>query len=120
VVSYGDMLYRSLDAVTSLREKGFDIGLVNKVTLNIIDEESLAEMGSKDFVLVVESWSQKTGLGSKLGTWLLERGHTMRYGYMGTRREGCGGTWEQIPHQGLAPEHIVNRLRALIGVLRDF
>lgn len=39
---------------------------------------------------------------------------------MGTRREGCGGTWEQIPHQGLAPEHIINRLRALIGVLGEF
>ena len=60
-------------------------------------------------------------LGSKYGTWLLERGLTPRYGYMGTVKEGlssygmnrislvnlsrcfigCGGLWEQIPYQGL-------------------
>lgn len=71
-----------------------------------------------------------------MGTWLLERGHTMRYGsafnperlgdhadlfvphsdysYMGTHREGCGGTWEQIVHQGLAPEAILQRIRSLL------
>lgn len=30
VVSYGDMLYRALDAVTTLRNEGVDVGLVNK------------------------------------------------------------------------------------------
>ena len=35
-------------------------------------------------------------LGSKFGTWLLERGLTPRYGYIGTNKEGCGGLTEQI------------------------
>ena len=39
-------------------------------------------------MLVVESLNQKTGLGSKYGTWLLERGLTPKYGYMGTNKEG--------------------------------
>lgn len=43
-------------------------------------------------------------LGSKYGTWLLERQLTPRYGYMGTVKEGCGGLGEQIPYQGLGPE----------------
>ena len=43
-------------------------------------------------------------LGSKFGTWLLERGLTPRYGYIGTNKEGCGGLTEQIPHQGLDPQ----------------
>jgi len=73
-------------------------------------------------VLVVESFNQKTGvseieivllcnfnfhsfkLGSRLGTWLLERQLTPKYSYMGTTKEGCGGLWEQIFYQGLDPQ----------------
>ena len=39
VVSFGEMLYRSLDAVLRCRDEGIDVGLINKPTLNIIDEE---------------------------------------------------------------------------------
>ncbi|KAJ2915326.1 hypothetical protein MD484_g5051, partial [Candolleomyces efflorescens] len=114
VVSYGDMLYRSLDAVTTLRNEGVDVGLVNKVTLNVIDEESLKQMSKTGFVLIVEAWNRKTGLGSKMGTWLIERGYHVKYSYMGTHRDGIGGTWEQIIHQGLGPEHIEQRIRELL------
>jgi transketolase C-terminal domain/subunit len=66
VVAYGDMLYRSVDAVDRLREEGLDVGLINKSTLNVVDEKVLKEIGSTEFVLVVESLNQKTGLGSKV------------------------------------------------------
>lgn len=39
IVSFGEMLYRSLDAVKRLRQEGFNVGLINKPTLNIVDEE---------------------------------------------------------------------------------
>ena len=39
VVSFGEMLYRSLDAVLRCKEAGIDVGLINKPTLNIVDEE---------------------------------------------------------------------------------
>ena len=68
IVAYGDMLYRSLDAVSRLREEGIDIGLVNKSTLNVVDEVAIKEIGSTKFVLVVESLNQKTGLGSKVSS----------------------------------------------------
>ncbi|KAJ8469324.1 hypothetical protein ONZ45_g16926 [Pleurotus djamor] len=106
VVSFGEMLYRSYDAVLRCRKQGLDVGLINKPTLNIIDEEITRKVGSSPFVLVVESFNQKTGLGSKYGTWLLERQLTPKYKYMGTTKEGGGGLWEQIPHQGLDPESI--------------
>lgn len=60
------MLYRSLDAVERLREQGEDVGLINKATLNVVDEAALKEIGSTGFVLVVESMNQKTALGSKV------------------------------------------------------
>ncbi|KIJ25680.1 hypothetical protein M422DRAFT_77069 [Sphaerobolus stellatus SS14] len=113
VVSFGDMLYRSYDAVLRCRQEGLDVGLINKPTLNIVDENALRKVGTSPFVLVVESLNQKTGLGSKFGTWLLERGMTPKYGYMGVTREGCGGLTEQIPHQGLDPQAIILKIRTL-------
>ena len=62
VVSFGDMLYRAYDAVLQVREKGLDVGLINKPTLNIVDEETIKKIGSSPFVLVVESQNEKTGV----------------------------------------------------------
>lgn len=39
VVSFGEMLYRSYDAVLRCREQGLDVGLINKPTLNVVDED---------------------------------------------------------------------------------
>jgi len=113
VVSFGEMLYRSWDAVVRCRQQGLDVGLINKPTLNVVDEDTIKKIGSSKFVLVVESFNQKTGLGSKFGTWLLERQLTPKYGYMGSTREGCGGLWEQIPAQGLDPESIILKIKSL-------
>ena len=62
VVSYGDMLYRSWDAVLRCRQEGLDVGLINKPTLNLVDEQTIRKIGSSHFVLVVESLNQKTGV----------------------------------------------------------
>ena len=115
VVSYGEMLYRSLDAVERLRQEGLDVGLINKPTLNVVDEELTARIGGADFVLVVETQNHKTGLGSRMGTWFLERGFTPRYAHLGSTKEGIGGLGEQIGHQGLAPEDIHRQIVALAG-----
>jgi len=113
VISFGEMLYRSYDAVLRCRQEGLDVGLINKPTLNVVDEQMIKKVGMSPFVLVVETFNQKTGLGSKFGTWLLERQLTPRYGYMGTTKEGCGGLWEQIPHQNLDPQSIISKIKQL-------
>lgn len=113
VVTYGDMLYRCLDAVDRLRQVGVDVGLVNKTTLNVVDEETIQVYGSSPFVVVVESIAQKTGLGSRLGTHLLERNLTPKFKSIGAVREGCGGLFEQINAQGLGPEDIVRAITSL-------
>ncbi|MCK9174641.1 MAG: transketolase [Desulforhopalus sp.] len=115
VVSYGEMVYRCLDAVEQLRADGHDIGLINKPTLNVIDEEMLKKVGSSPFALVVESQNTKTGLASRYGTWLLERGLAPKYASMGTSRPGHGGIAEQLPWQGLAVEDIKKKILGLKG-----
>jgi transketolase C-terminal domain/subunit len=113
IVSYGEMLYRALDAVEQLRESGLDVGLINKSTLNVADEETLERVGQTSFVLVVETQNVKTGLGARYGTWLLERRLTPRYAHLGTHLLGAGGLWEHVAHQGLSSEAIIAKVREL-------
>ncbi|MEL6928703.1 MAG: transketolase C-terminal domain-containing protein [Cyanobacteria bacterium J06600_6] len=114
IVSFGDALYRSLDAVERLKAEGINVGLINKATLNVVDEEMMAKIGAAPFILVVESFNRKTGLGSRFGSWLLERGLTPKYAYLGVHEEGCGGLWEQFPYQGLDPEGIMSHAKGLM------
>jgi transketolase len=115
IVAFGDALYRSLDAIERLKQEGIEVGLINKPTLNLVDEEMMAKIGKAPFVLTVEAFNRKTGLGSRFGSWLLERGYTPKFGYLGTHEEGCGGLWEQFPHQGLDPDGIIKKVKQLIG-----
>ena len=39
VVSFGEMLYRSWDAVLRCRQQGLNVGLINKPSLNVVDEQ---------------------------------------------------------------------------------
>jgi len=103
-----------LDAVERLRAEGHDVGLINKVTLNVCDEQSLDTVGKSGFALVVEPLSRRNGLGIRYGTWLLERGYSPKYGYIGTHREGCGGLWEQAYHQGYDSKSIVNKIKEML------
>jgi transketolase C-terminal domain/subunit/transketolase N-terminal domain/subunit len=114
VVSYGEMLYRCLDVVEQLKSEGIDVGLINKPTLNTVDEEMLKKIGQSPFVLVVETQNIKTGLGSRLGTWLLKRGLSPRYDHLGTQKVGLGGLSEQIPLQGMGQEDIKKKIKALL------
>ncbi len=113
VVSFGECLYRALDAVERLKKEGIDVGLINKPTLNVVDEAMMAKIGASPMVLVVEAFNQKTGLGSRFGTWLLERGLTPKFAHLGTHIEGCGGLWEQFPHQGIDPAGIMAKVKEL-------
>jgi transketolase C-terminal domain/subunit/transketolase N-terminal domain/subunit len=115
VISYGELLYRALDAVDRARAEGIDVGLINKPTLNVIDEDMMKKVGQAPFALVVEGQNQKTGLGSRYGSWLLERGLAPKYARMGVVRPGAGGTTEQVAYQGLAPDDILAKIKALKG-----
>lgn len=113
IVSFGEALYRSLDAVERLKKEGIDVGLINKSTLNVVDEDMMKKVGAAPFVVVVESFNRRTGLGSRFGSWLLERGLSPKFAYLGTHEEGCGGLWEQFPHQGIDPVGIMKTVKSL-------
>ncbi|MFO0710926.1 MAG: transketolase C-terminal domain-containing protein [Sandaracinus sp.] len=112
VVSFGETVYRALDAVTRLRAEGVKVGLVNKATLNVMDEAMMKRLAAAPFVIVAEGFNVKTGLGSRFGTELLERGFRGRYTHLGVHREGNGGLWQQMGYQGLDSAGIEKAIRA--------
>ena len=114
IVAVGETVYRALDAVIALQEQGVRIGLINKPTINVVDPQMMRTLASAPFVLVAEGWNVKTGLGSRFGSYLLQAGFKGRYDHIGTQREGCGGLWQQMGHQGLDSAGIAKAVRALL------
>jgi len=116
VVSFGEVVYRALDAVTTFNAKAkVRAGLVNKSTLNVVDPKMMAKLAAAPWVLVAEGYNVKTGLGSRFGSYLLKAGFRGRYDHIGVHQEGCGGLWQQIGYQGLDPAGILKAIEQLAG-----
>ena len=111
IVTYGEMVYRCLDAVTQLKEEGIDIGLVNKPTLNTIDETTLQKVGQSKLVVFVESQNEKSGFGNNYAKALLQHNLTPNFLHLAAIKPGKGGIWEQIPHQELDPSSIIKKIK---------
>jgi transketolase C-terminal domain/subunit len=114
VVAVGETVYRALDAVIRLKEKGVNVGLINKPTLNVIDRDMMNTLAAAPFVLVAEGWNAKTGLGSRFGSYLLQAGFKGKFNHIGTHLEGSGGLWQQMGHQGLDSDGILKAVSALL------
>lgn len=114
IVAFGETVYRALDAVIKLKAQGLHIGLINKATLNVYDDAMMAKLAAAPMVLVAESFNVNTGLGSRFGTELLKRGFKGRYNNIGTHREGSGGLWQQMGHQGIDTDGIQAAIHELL------
>jgi transketolase len=114
VVAVGEAVYRALDAIITLQEDGVSVGLINKPTLNVVDPNTMKTLAAAPFVLVVEGWNVKTGLGSRFGSYLLQAGFKGRYNHIGTHLEGSGGLWQQMGYQGLDSPGIQAAVRSLL------
>jgi transketolase len=114
VVAMGEAVYRALDAVITLQENGARVGLINKPTLNVLDPAMMKTLAAAPFVLVVEGWNVKTGLGSRFGSYLLQAGFRGKFNHIGTHLEGSGGLWQQMGHQGLDSAGIQAAIKSLL------
>jgi transketolase C-terminal domain/subunit len=74
----------------------------------------MKQLAAAPFVLVVEAWNVKTGLGSRFGSYLLQAGFKGKYNHIGTHMEGSGGQWQQMGHQGLDSQGIQSAIRTLL------
>lgn len=114
VLAMGETVYRSLAAIIAIRESGPQVGLINKPTLNVLDPNMMRKLAAAPFVLVVEGWNIKTGLGSRFGSQLLQYGFKGRFDHIGVHTEGSGGLWQQMGHQGLDSAGIQAAIKKLL------
>jgi transketolase C-terminal domain/subunit len=114
VVAVGETVYRALDAVIALQSAGVKVGLINKPTVDVVDAVMMKRLASAPFVLVVEGWNVKTGLGSRFGSYLLQAGFKGKFNHIGTHLEGSGGLWQQMGYQGLDSAGIRGAIEALL------
>ena len=114
IVATGETVYRALDALINLQEQGIKVGLINKASLNVVDQAMMKRLAAAPFILVTEGWNVKTGLGSRFGSQLLQVGFKGRYNHLGVYREGCGGLWQQMGYQGLDSAGIQAAVKALV------
>jgi transketolase len=113
IVTFGDALYRSIDAATRLKKEGINVGVINKSCLVDVDEEMMAKLAKAPFVLVVESLLETTGLGIRFGTWLLVRGGECNYAHVGVNKLGAGGLHEHAYQQGYDPASIMAKVKEM-------
>jgi hypothetical protein len=71
-------------------------------------------LAAAPFVLVVEGWNAKTGLGSRFGSYLLQAGFKGKFNHIGTHLEGSGGLWQQMGYQGLDSAGIQKSIKLLL------
>jgi transketolase len=116
VVAVGDAVYRANDAVLRLREAGVMVGLVNKPTLNVLDEAATKKVGRSPFVLVVEPLNKSNSLGVHYGYWLTKLGLSPVYEHIGAHRNGCGGLHEHAYHQGYDSQSIQTAVKRLVSM----
>ena len=90
------------------------MGLINKPTLNVVDQGMMNTLAAAPFVLVAEGWNVKTGLGSRFGSYLLQAGFKGKFNHIGTHVEGSGGLWQQMGYQGLDSAGIQSAVEALL------
>ncbi len=114
IVTFGESVYRCLDAAIKLKAQGLNIGVISKSTLNVYDDAMMSRLKDSPMVLVAESFNVNTGLGSRFGTELLKRGFKGRYNNIGTHREGSGGLWQQMGHQGIDTDGIQSAVKTLL------
>ncbi len=118
VVSYGEMLYRSWDAVLRCRQEGLDVGLINKPTLNLVDEQAIRKVGQSPFVLVVESLNQKTGVSPQLVVSVIPVSLTcLPYSSVPSLVRGCSSAASRRSTATWAPTRRVSTTRSFIYIV---
>ncbi len=115
IVAIGAMLQQSAKAVALLRDKGFDIGLVNARFIKPMDEEMLARAFQTPVVLTVEEGCAQGGFGSAV----LETCNQARIPCQQLRRLAIPDRYilhaereEQLAEAGLDVETIVETMLA--------
>lgn len=91
LVSAGNMLFAGLEAWKMLSEKGHTIALVSVSDWSDLHHDDLKMLAGFENVVIMEDHNVKTGLGTAIGSAMLETGLTTRLTKLGVSRYGASG-----------------------------
>ncbi len=87
----GNMLVNALDAYDRLIADGHRIALVSVSDWSDLHPDDLAMLGGFDDLVVLEDHNVKTGLGTTIGSAMMEAGHTVRLTKLGVTEYASSG-----------------------------
>ena len=114
-VSYGAMLSRCLKACGLLREKGYEVGLLNIASVRPFPREDLLSAARRGPLVVAEDHLVETGLGALCAKELALSGISAKIKLKGFNEYTTSGKPEELFAQaGLDPESLAQEMEALI------
>jgi len=115
LISYGSTIHMVLEAAESLKKEGISAAVLNVSCPKDLDLETLKVIANKP-VIVVEDHNVFTGLGSYLGTVLLENGIVpKKYVRLGVPEHAVSGDYKLLYKlYGLDTESIVKKAKEVL------
>ncbi len=99
VVTCGTMVHRAVAAHELLLARGFQVGVLNLSCPLAPDEDALRCAAATGLVVTYEDHNVRTGIGSVVAGFLMERGLYPRFRRMGVTRLGGSGKPEDLYRQ---------------------
>jgi len=116
IISMGGMLSYAIQAWDILREKGYEVQVVNVSCLSDLDRETLKQAAQTGVIITYEDHNINTGLGSVVANFLAENSLSPRFQKMGIKAYSSSGTPEELfKMQGLDIESLVKNVIKLIN-----
>ena len=116
LVAAGNMLVNALDAYELLVADGHRIALVSVSDWSDLHLDDLAMLGGYDDLVVLEDHNVKTGLGTTIGSALLEAGHTVRLTKLGVTGYAPSGKPADLYRMlGLDGDGVASKIKSLLG-----
>ena len=113
IISYGAMVWQCLLAAEMLKKKGIKAKVVNMSTIKPWDREIVYRLGERiRWIVVVENHNIISGLGSEIGTWLMEAGIQCKFKRLGIpdKYQPAASFDYILSHFRISPEHIADQI----------
>lgn len=115
IISAGSFLYRAIQAWEILKERGYSVRVLNISCWSDLDSEAIKQAAETGIVVTYEDHNVRTGLGTIVGSFLMENSLFPRFRKLGIKRyAGSGLPDELLKIEGLDVDSLVNTVIELI------
>jgi len=108
VITFGTMTEKALKAHEILKESGINIGVLNLSCPLALNESKIKEAASTGLIVTYEDHNVRTGIGSIIGTYLMENGISCGFKRIGIKHYGVSADLDyQYSLQSMDTESLI-------------